>query len=163
MAAVTATLAAALLRMSGSIGLRHSPDEELATAVEEIKHCEDLLAARADQDIRSFNLYLAARKNKRAEKEPDVQRLLLVCAKVPLEAAELVEHLQLLAVRIVAKCPDFLASDIATARYLLEASHRALLENVVINLGDLDESNDKHAIVERLERLRNKYTSIKTD
>jgi len=150
-AAVTATFAAALLRMAGAICIHRVPDADLDAAIADVKICEAKLAQFADEDVRAFNAYMAARKSRLAPET--LQGLLLTCASVPLEAAELVEKLQSLEKEIAAKCPAFLASDVATARLLLHASRQALQANVAINFNDLEDSEEKRALHLRLDRL----------
>ncbi|HET9100641.1 MAG TPA: cyclodeaminase/cyclohydrolase family protein, partial [Acidobacteriaceae bacterium] len=157
-AAVTATFAAALLRMVATICAHRTPDVRLDATIVEVKICEEKLAGYADEDVRAFDAFMAARKNQLASEK--LQALLLACAHVPLEAAEQVEKLQSLTTEIAAKCPAFLASDVATARHLLHASREALLANVAINCKDLEECEEKRALEQRLERLRHAQQSI---
>lgn len=157
-AAVTATFAAALLRMVATICTHRAPDTALESTLADVKVCEAKLAQCADEDMRVFDVYMTARKNRLAAET--LQALLLACASVPLEAAEQVEKLQSLTTEIAAKCPAFLASDVATARHLLHASREALLANVAINCKDLEECEEKRALEQRLERLRHAQQSI---
>lgn len=153
-AAVTATLAAALLRMAGTICLARAPDARLEAAIAEVKNCEAKLARFADEDVRAFDAYMVARKDRGAVVPKRFQELLLACASVPLEAAEQVEKLQSLATEIAAQCPAFLASDVATARHLLHASREALLANVAINCDDLEDCEEKRTLRRRFDQLR---------
>ena len=154
-AAVTATLATALLRMAGTICFERAPDAKMEAAIAEVKNCEAKLAQCADEDVRAFDAYMAARKDRETAAPKRLQELLLVCARVPLEAAEQVEKLQSLATEIAAQCPAFLASDVATARHLLHASREALLANVAINCDDLEDCEEKRTLRRRFDRLRN--------
>lgn len=150
-AAVTATFAAALLRMAGAICIHRVPDANLDAAITDVKICEAKLAQFADEDVRVFDAYMAARRNRLAPET--LQALLFACANVPLEAAEQVEKLQSLEKEIAVKCPAFLASDVATARHLLHASREALLANVAINCNELEDGVEKRAWQQRLDRL----------
>lgn len=152
-AAVTATLAAALMRMTAAITLRHTKDAKLQAFMAAVEVCEEKLAQYADEDVRAFDRYVAARKNNNADPSSEVQECLLVCAKVPLEAAEQVANLQALATEIAASIPAFLASDLATAMHLLHAARQALLANVEINCSDLENNQEKRALLQRLEPL----------
>jgi formiminotetrahydrofolate cyclodeaminase len=73
---------------------------------------------------------------------------------VPLAAAETIVKLEVYAVEMAPKTPEFLSSDFATARYLLDASRKALLANVTINLVDLEDGEAKGAVLRRLEALQ---------
>ena len=152
-AAVTATFAAALLRMVCVIVLKRTPDARMNVVVTEVKICEEKLARYADKDVRVFDRYIAARKGRKASSPLDMQQCLLACAEVPLEAAGQVAKLQTLASKIALNSPAFLASDIATARHLLYASRQALLSNVTINLNDLENCEEKRLLLQRLDVL----------
>ena len=159
-AAITATFAAALLRMVATICTHRAPDTALESTLADVKVCEAKLMQFADEDVRAFDAYMEAQKNHKSLAPEALQAVLFTCASVPLEAAEQVEKLQSLAAKIAGKCPAFLASDIATARHLLHASREALLANVAINCKDLEECAEKRALEQRLERLRHAQQSI---
>jgi len=153
-AAVAATLAAALLRMVHAISSTRKPDVGLNAIVAKVKIAEEELAHCAEEDIRVFDRYMAARKLRSASAHSDIQRCLLECTEVPLAAAEAVVKLEAYAAEMVAHCPEFLWSDLATAQHLLDASRKALLANVSINLMDMDGREAKRAIVRRLHALQ---------
>ena len=153
-AAVTASFAAALLQMVCSISVKRKPDARINAIAGEVKLCEEELARCAEEDIRVFDQYMAARKIQIASAHADTQRCLLACTEVPLAAAEAVVRLEAYAVEIAPKTPEFLSSDLATARYLLDASRKALLANVTINLVDLEDGEAKGAVLRRLEALQ---------
>ena len=152
-AAVAATLAAALLRMVCAIVKRRKPDAEINAVVAQITLCEEKVARCADEDVRVFDRYMAARKVHEAHAKSNVQHCLLACAEVPLAAAEQVAKLEVYAAEIALQAPEFLASDITTAQSLLYASRRGLVANVTINLADLDESEEKCVLLQRLDPL----------
>ena len=153
-AAVAATLAAALLRMVCTISTARKQDAAMKAIATEVKICEDKLAHCAEEDIRVFDRYMAARKAHGASADADIQRCLLACAEVPLTAAEAVVKLEAYAAEMVRNCPEFLSSDLATAQHLLDASRNALLANVSINLTNLEASEAKVAIKQRLDALQ---------
>jgi formiminotetrahydrofolate cyclodeaminase len=152
-AAVAATLAAALLRMVCAIGLKSTPNSAMGVMVADITLCEEKLAFFAEEDVRVFDGYMAARKLRDASAKSTIQDCLLACAEVPLAAAEQVAKLEEYAAEIAGDSPKILASDLATARYLLNASRKALLSNVTVNLADLEDGVAKRELLRRLEAL----------
>jgi formiminotetrahydrofolate cyclodeaminase len=153
-AAVTATFAAALLRMVCAIGSKGKPDADMTTIAAEVKICEEKLAHYAEEDIRVFDRYMAARKLRSENSQAEVQRCLVLCTDVPLAAAEVVARLEAYAAQIGPTTPDFLSSDLATARHLLRASRTSLLANVSTNLAGLEDGEAKRALNRRFEGLR---------
>ncbi|MGC1870785.1 MAG: cyclodeaminase/cyclohydrolase family protein [Acidobacteriaceae bacterium] len=153
-ATVTAVFAASLLRMVCVISSARKPDVGMKAIAAKIKLCEEKLAQFAEEDIRAFERYLAARKARSTSAGADAQRCLIVCTEVPLAAAEAAAKLEAYAAEVALNSLDFLSSDVATARYLLDASRKALLENVTINLANLEDGEAKRALVGRLERLQ---------
>ncbi len=162
-AAITASFAAALLRMVGAIALKRTPDARMHAVVAEVNTCEEKLARCADEDVRVFDRYIAARKDRKHSSQSNIQQCLLACAEVPLKAAEQVAKLQTLASEISLNTPAFLASDIATARHLLHASRQALLANVAINFTDLENCEEKALLSQRLEAVLRTSTSAERD
>ncbi len=152
-AAVTAAFVAALLRMACAIAGKRKPDPRLQTVATEINLCEEKLAHYADEDVRVFDRYIAVRKLHTASAKSNIQRCLLACAEVPLEAAEQVMNLEVLAAEIALNSPQFLSSDIATAQHLLNASRLSLLANVTVNLADIEDGSEKRLLLQRLEIL----------
>lgn len=157
-AAMTATFAAALLRMTCAIiakrGSANFPQRELEALVARVQACEDRLARCAEEDILAFDAYMAARKVGGSGGDlATKQKLLAACARVPLDAAEQVKQLQSLCGEIEAAAPDSLTSDLAAASHLLEASRMSLLANVAINLKDLEEGTEKEALQRDFDRL----------
>jgi formiminotetrahydrofolate cyclodeaminase len=152
-AAVAATLAAALLRMVCAIALKRVADPEMSATVANIARCEEKLAFFAEEDVRVFDGYMAARKLRDASAKSTIQDCLLACAEVPLAAAEQVAKLEEYAAEIAGDSPKILASDLATARYLLNASRMALLSNVTANLVELEDGVAKRELLRRLEAL----------
>ena len=155
-AAVAATFAAALLRMVCVLSARRKPDVGMEAIAAKVKIYEEELAHCAEEDIRVFDRYMAARKVQGAYSQADLQRCLLECTEVPIAAAEAVVKLEAYAAEIAVNVPDFLSSDLATAQYLLDASRKGLLANVNINLTDLGDGESKGAIFRRLEALQGK-------
>jgi formiminotetrahydrofolate cyclodeaminase len=161
-AAVAAIFAAALLRMVCVLSARRKPEVGMEVIAAMVKICEEELAHCAEEDIRVFDQYMAdmaARKIQNASAHADTQRCLLACTEVPLAAAEAVVELEVYAAEIAVNVPDFLSSDLATARYLLDASRKGLLANVNINLTELGDGGSKRAIFRRLEALQGKANS----
>jgi formiminotetrahydrofolate cyclodeaminase len=152
-AAVAATLAAALLQMVCAIGLKSTPNSALGAMVADITLCEEKLAFFAEEDVRVFDGYMAARKLRDASAKSTIQDCLRSCAEIPLAAAEQVAKLEEYAAEIAGDSPKILASDLATARYLLNASRKALLSNVTVNLADLEDGVAKRELLRRLEAL----------
>ena len=99
-AAVTASFAAALLQMVCSISVKRKPDARINAIAGEVKLCEEELARCAEEDIRVFDQYMAARKIQIASAHADTQRWLLACTEVPLAAAETIVKLEAFAVEI---------------------------------------------------------------
>lgn len=153
-AAVTATFAAALLQMVCAISSKRKPDVRMDALAARVKICEEELAQCAEEDIRVFDRYMAARRDRSAAAQAEVQQCLLACTEVPLAAAEVVAKLEAFAAEMVFNSPDFLSSDLATARHLLNACRKALLANVSINLADLDDGEVKRTLGRRLEALQ---------
>ncbi|HTU50703.1 MAG TPA: cyclodeaminase/cyclohydrolase family protein [Acidobacteriaceae bacterium] len=153
-AAVTASFAAALLQMVCAISSTRKSGVGMKAIAAKVKICEEKLARYAEEDIRAFDRYMAARKTRSASADADAQRSLVVCTEVPLAAAEVTAKLEAYAAEIALNSPDFLSSDLATARHLLDASRKALLANVTINLVDLEDGEAKRALVRRLETLQ---------
>jgi glutamate formiminotransferase/formiminotetrahydrofolate cyclodeaminase len=153
-AAVAASFAAALLQMVCCISVKRKPDAGMNAIAGEVKLCEEELARCAEEDIRVFDQYMAARKIQSATAHADTQRCLLACTEVPLAAAEAVVKLEAYAAEIAPKTPEFLSSDLATAQYLLDASRKALLANVTINLADLEDGGEKSAVLRRIKALQ---------
>jgi methenyltetrahydrofolate cyclohydrolase len=153
-AAVAATFAAALLRMVCAICSLRKPDAGLNAIAAKVKRCEEQLAHFAEEDIRTFDQYIAAKKARSASAHDESQRCLVDCTEVPLAAAETVAKLDVYVAELALNSPDFLSSDLATARYLLGASRMGLLANVTINLKDLDDGEAKRSILRRLEALQ---------
>ena len=153
-AAVTATFAAALLRMVCTISSTRKPDVGMQAIATEVKICEEKLAHYAEEDIRVFDRYMAARKVRSAASQAEVQRCLVACTDVPLAAAEVVARLEAYVAQIALNTPEFLSSDLATARHLLSASRTSLLANVSINLAGLDDGEAKRALERRVEGLQ---------
>jgi formiminotetrahydrofolate cyclodeaminase len=153
-ATVAAALAAALLRMVCVIGDKHKPDPGMNTLVAQIAVSEENLARYADEDIRSFDRYLAARKADSMSPRAEIQRCLLACTEVPLAAAEEVSKLDAYAAEVALHAAEFLSSDVSTAQFLLDASRRGLLANVTINLVDLEECEEKRLLLQRLDVLQ---------
>lgn len=149
-AAVTATFAAALLRMACAIVDKRKPDTRLQALAAEITSCEEKLAHYADEDVRVFDRYIAVRKLHDVAAKSSVQHCLLACAEAPLAAAEQVAKLEAYAAEIALNSPQFLASDIATAQHLLNASRLSLLANVTVNLADLEAGEEKRLLLQRL-------------
>ena len=154
MAAVAATFAAALLRMVCAISSTRKSDVGMNKIVAKVKIAEEELAHCAEEDIRVFDRYMAARKARSASTHAEVQRCLLACTEVPLAALEAVVKLEAYAAEMVPHCPEFLSSDLATARHLLDASRKALLANVSINLTELEDGEAKRAVFQRLHALQ---------
>jgi formiminotetrahydrofolate cyclodeaminase len=152
-AAVTAALAAALLRMVCAIGNKRKPDTGMNAVIAQLTVCEEKLARYADEDIRAFNRYMAARKGHNMSSTAEIQRCLQACTEVPLAAAEEVAKLETYAAEIALQAPEFLSSDVSTAQSLLDASRCGLLANVTINLVDLDDSEEKRLLLRRLDAL----------
>lgn len=161
MAAVSATFAGALLRMVCAISSKRKSGVDMNTIAAKVKIFEEQLAHCAEEDIRVFDRYMAARKDRSASAHAEVQRCLLACTEVPLAEAEAVVKLEAYAAEMVPHCPELLSSDMATAQHLLDASRKALLANVSINLTELDDGEAKRAIIGRASALwRGKKTSI---
>ena len=153
-AAVAATYAAALLQMVCAITSTRKPHAGMMAIAAKVKICEEELTYCAEEDIRVFDRYMAARNVLSASMHAEVQRCLLACTEVPLTAAEAVVNLEDYAAEMGPHCAEFLASDLATARHLLDASRKALVANVSINLTDLEDCEAKRAILRRLEALQ---------
>ncbi len=153
-AAVAATFAAALMRMVCAINSKQNSDSEMTVIGAKAKICEEELARCAEEDIRVFDRYMAARRVRSVSARPDIQRCLLECAEVPLAAAEAVAKLEEYAAEIVPNTPGFLLSDLATARHLRQASRKAWLANVIGNLMDLDDGEARRAVLARLGPLQ---------
>ena len=153
-AAVAATFAAALLRMVCAISSTRKPDVGMNAIAAKVKICEEELTHCAEEDIRVFDQYMAARKVRSASAHAEVQRCLLACTEVPIAAAEAVAKLEAYAAEMGPHCPEFLSSDLATARHLLDASRKALLANVSINLTEMEDGEAKRAILRRLHALQ---------
>jgi formiminotetrahydrofolate cyclodeaminase len=158
-AGVAASFAAALLRMVCSIISTRKPGTGINAVAAKIKHSEEDLARFADDDIRVFDRYMAARKVGSASSQAEIHRCLLECTEVPLAAAEAVANLQAYAAEVALYSPDFLSSDLATARHLLQASRKSLLANVSVNLTDLEDGEAKRLISRRLKALQEDATS----
>jgi formiminotetrahydrofolate cyclodeaminase len=152
-ASVTATFGAALLRMVCAIGDRRRPDPELYAIAAKVKIVEDQLARYAVEDIVAFDRYMAARKNRSVSAHVEVQRCLQACTEVPLAAAEAVLGVETFAVEILPRCPESLSSDLETARLLLQATRKALLANVRVNLTEMDDGEGKDKIIRRLDAV----------
>lgn len=152
-AAISATFAVALLRMVCGISLKNSQGPERvrvdALLAQLVSH-EQALAQSADEDVRTFDAYMAARKS-----GDDAERdaLLLRCANVPMSAAETVAEAQSLLPQIDSICPIFARSDLTTAVCLLRASRESLLANVEVNLRATHNESAKHDIQARYNRL----------
>jgi methenyltetrahydrofolate cyclohydrolase len=159
-AAVAATLAAALLRMVCAISTVRKQDEGMKAIAARVKLCEEELARSAEEDIRVFDRYMAARKTHSASADADTQQCLLACTEVPLAAAEAVVKLEACAAEMVRNSPEFLSSDLATARHLLSASRKSLLANVSINLTNLEAGEAKVAIIQRLNVLQRDANTV---
>ena len=153
-AGVAATLAAALLQMVCAIRTRREPDERMSAIAAQVKIGGDVLAHCAEEDIRVFDRYMAARKLRDASAKAEIERCLLACTEVPLAAAEAVAKLVALAPEMELNCPDFLSSELAAARYLLDASRKGLLSSVSINLAELKDGEAKRALGLRLDALQ---------
>lgn len=152
LAAASGSLAAALLRMVCAISRRKASAANQSTidAIERhTQECESVLAQCADDDVRAFDAYMSARKSSPAE----AQRLLLLCAEVPMRGAETVAESIPSLYELEDLCPTFARSDLTTARSLLRASLESLLANVAINLDALDDGEGKRALQRRFERL----------
>jgi formiminotetrahydrofolate cyclodeaminase len=158
-AAVTAAFAAALLRMVCAITSAEKPDEGMEAIAAMVKICEERLAECAEEDIRVFDLYMAARKGRGASANEDIQRCLLACTEVPLAAAEAVVKLEAYAAEMAPNIAEFLSSDLATAQHLLSASRKGLLANVDINLKEMDDGEAKCAVLRRLDVLHGEENS----
>lgn len=158
-AAVTATFAAALLQMVCVISSARKPDVGMDAIAAKVKICEEELTSCAEEDIRVFDRYMAARKVHSAPAQVDTQRWLLACTEVPLAAAEAVVKLEAYAAEIALNVPEFLSSDLASARYLLDASRKGLLANVNVNLMGLDDGEAKRAVLRRVEALQSEANS----
>lgn len=159
-AAVTATFAAALLRMVCAISSTRKPDVGMQAIATEVKIGEEKLSHHAEEDIRVFDRYMAARKDRSSAAQADVQRWLLECTEVPLAAAEVVARLEAYAAQIALNTPDFLSSDLATARHLLRASRTSLLANVSANLAGLEDGEAKRALERRLKGFEGDTNSV---
>lgn len=153
-AAVTATFAAALLRMVCVISSARKPDVGMNTIADKVKACEEELAHCAEEDIRAFDRYMDARRVRSASAHADLQRCLLACTEVPLAAAEAVAKLEAYAAEMAPNASEFLSSDVVTARHLLDASRKALLANAIINLEGLDDGEAKRVVARHLELLQ---------
>ena len=153
-AAVAAIFAAALQRMVCAISSKRKPDLGMNAIAAKVKIVEEELSHYAEEDIRVFNRYMAESKARSASTNAEVQRCLLACTEVPLAAAEAVVKLEAYGAEMAPHCPEFLSSDLATARHLLNASRKALRSNVSINLKDLEDGEAKRAILLRLEALQ---------
>jgi len=149
-AAVAATFAAALLQMVCAISTKRNSDARITAIGMQVKNCEEELARCAEEDIRAFDRYMAARKLRSASAHSHIQDCLLECTEVPLAAAEAVVRLETCAAEMVPKTPEFLSSDLSTARHLLEASRKALLANVIVNLADMEDGEAKRVVLRRL-------------
>ncbi|MGB8477658.1 MAG: cyclodeaminase/cyclohydrolase family protein [Acidobacteriaceae bacterium] len=152
-AAVAATFAAALLRMVCAIGSARRPDAGMSAIAIQVKICEEQLAQCAAEDIRVFDLYMAARKTGGVPGYDDTQRCLLACTDAPLAAAEAVVKLEAYAVEVAIHSPEFLSSDVATAQYLLSASRKGLLANVNSNLKEMEDGEARRAVLQRVNIL----------
>lgn len=159
-AAVTATFAAALLRMVCVISSARKADAGMQAIAAEVKICEEKLARCAEDDVRVFDRYMTARKDRSAAGQAEVQRRLLECTDVPLAAAEVVARLEAYAAQIALNTPDFLSSDLATARHLLRASRTSLLANVSANLAGLEDGEAKRALERRLKGFEGDTNSV---
>lgn len=153
-AAVTASLAAALMQMVCSISVKRKPDAQIDAIAKKAKLFEEELTRCAEEDIQVFDRYISARQRQNPSGQDDIQRCLLACAEVPLAAAEAAAKLETYAAELAPGTPEFLSSDLATARYLLQASRRALLENVAVNLKDLKDGEAKRVVLKRLKMLQ---------
>jgi formiminotetrahydrofolate cyclodeaminase len=154
-AAVAATLAAALLQMVCTISDRRKADEGMSAIAASVEICGEELARCAEEDIRVFDRYLAVRKLGDRSAKAELQRCLLACSEVPLVAAEAVAKLQALAPKLELDCPEFLLSELAAARYLLDASRKGLLSSVRANLAELQDGDAKRAALLRLDIVQN--------
>jgi methenyltetrahydrofolate cyclohydrolase len=153
-AAVGATFATALLQMVCVISSGQKPDAGMNAIAAKAKICEEKLARCAEKDIHVFDRYMAARKIRSASAHADIQRCLVACTEVPLVAAEAVAKLEAYAAEMMPKTPEFLSSDLSTARHLLDASRRALLANVIVNLTEMEDGEAKHVALRRLHGLQ---------
>ncbi|MES2222976.1 MAG: cyclodeaminase/cyclohydrolase family protein [Acidobacteriota bacterium] len=151
-AAVSATFAAALLQMVCAISAKRNP-ETIKAIVANVKSIEEELGRYADEDIRAFDRYMAAKKVRNECSARDAHQCLLECTEVPLAAAEVVAKLEAYATAMIPETPEFLESELATARLLLGASREALLASVKANLKGLETGEAKNAIVRRLNAL----------
>jgi formiminotetrahydrofolate cyclodeaminase len=159
-AAVAATFAAALLQMVCAISTKRKPDGGMKAIAAKVKLCEEELARCAEEDIRAFDQYMAARKAVTISSTTEIQRCLAACTEVPLDAAEEVAKLEAFAAEVAVNSPDFLSSDLATARHLLDASRKALLANIKINLTYLADGEAKRAILRRIDALHRDTNTI---
>lgn len=152
-AAVSATFAAALLQMVCAISAKRYGEQKTDAIAANVKVVEVQLAQSAEEDIRAFDRYLATRKVRSESSDRDAQRCLLECTEVPLAAAEAVVKLEAYATELIPDTPEILMSELATARYLLDASRKALLASVQANLKGLVAGEAREAMVRRLMAL----------
>jgi formiminotetrahydrofolate cyclodeaminase len=112
---------------------------DLARPTEAALQLQASLLACADRDRQAFSAYLAASKLPGPERGPALRAAALGAAQVPLQAARQMTLALWVARQSAGLIHPAVSSDAEGAKYLLAGAGRAVLCNVEINLGPLDQ------------------------
>ncbi|MEO8663370.1 MAG: cyclodeaminase/cyclohydrolase family protein [Bryobacteraceae bacterium] len=105
------------------------------------------LTAAVERDSTAYDKVMAAYKRPKAERKPFVEEAMREATLVPLEVAEHAVALRATLARLAQEAPPRVASDVITARALVEACLTGALANVRINIAYLAE-DEFRAMVE---------------
>jgi glutamate formiminotransferase/formiminotetrahydrofolate cyclodeaminase len=111
------------------------------------------LTAAVERDSAAYDKVMAAYKRPKAERKPFVEEAMRDATLVPLEVAEHAMALRGALARLAQEAPPRVASDVITARALVEACLTGALANVRINIAYLPEGEFRAMVESRVAPL----------
>lgn len=147
-AAAAGAMAAALATMVA--GLAKLPCDEFARE-------RMFFSAAVRRDAQAYDAVLAAYKQPKEERGPQVEQALQQAALVPLEVAERAAALEKRLEELSRQAPAKFSSDLESARALARAALTGAVANVRINLTSIQDEGFRRSVDERLAALQSQF------
>jgi methenyltetrahydrofolate cyclohydrolase len=164
--AVTASMGLSLVLMAVEITLNKTPEAALETYKTALALLNSNIKKYADKDIEVFEAYMQALKMPKSDVAEKALRAAAMkeasvnATRIPLEAAQLMQEAMAITVKACPHIKKEVISDIGAGVYLLEASLKAVLLNVSINIPYIKEEQLKQEFVEKQQALHQSAASL---
>ncbi|HWA59023.1 MAG TPA: cyclodeaminase/cyclohydrolase family protein [Gemmatimonadales bacterium] len=157
-AAVTGSLAAALVEMIGKVAVAKAKSESpaLAQLIEQAAHLRERLLVLADEDTRAFRAVLDARRDTsggEAERDARIRRAWRGAVQVPADVVRLSREIALLARRAAQEGPASTLGDAVMAALLAAAVGAGSHMNLRLNLEAAGRPEDMRVLANDTEVL----------